>query len=60
MNALKRAWEIAPGRFLKFIGKNRPADTPYDLLSAISSEDRRLLSIETAEAKVRQGGKEQF
>jgi para-nitrobenzyl esterase len=36
--------------------KNRPNDSPYDLLSAISSEDRRLLSIETAEAKVKQGG----
>jgi len=36
--------------------KNRPEDSPYDLLSAISSEDRRLLSIETAETKVKQGG----
>jgi para-nitrobenzyl esterase len=36
--------------------RNRPEDTPYDLLSAISSEDRRLLSIETAEEKVKQGG----
>ncbi|MBU4316183.1 MAG: carboxylesterase/lipase family protein [Proteobacteria bacterium] len=35
--------------------KHRPKDSPYDLLSAISSEDRRLLSIETAEEKVKQG-----
>jgi para-nitrobenzyl esterase len=36
--------------------KNRPGERPYDLLCAISSEDRRLLSIETAEQKVKQGG----
>ncbi|MBN1662440.1 MAG: carboxylesterase/lipase family protein [Deltaproteobacteria bacterium] len=36
--------------------KNRPRETPYGLLSSISSEDRRLLSIETAEAKAKQGG----
>lgn len=36
--------------------KCRPQETPYDLLSAISSEDRHLLSIETAEEKAKQGG----
>ena len=36
--------------------KNRQGETSYDLLSAISSEDRRLLSIETAEQKSKQGG----
>jgi para-nitrobenzyl esterase len=36
--------------------KSRPKETPYDLLCAISSEDRRLLSIETAEEKAKQGG----
>lgn len=36
--------------------KNRPSESPYGILSAVSSEDRRLLSIETAEAKVKRGG----
>jgi para-nitrobenzyl esterase len=36
--------------------RNRPEETPFDLLAAISSEDRRLLSIEIAEEKARQGG----
>ncbi|MBN1380941.1 MAG: carboxylesterase/lipase family protein [Deltaproteobacteria bacterium] len=36
--------------------KNRPQESPYGHLCAISSEDRRLLSIETAEEKVKQGG----
>ena len=31
--------------------RNRPEETPWDLRVSISSEDRRLLSIETAEAK---------
>ena len=36
--------------------RNRPEETPWDLFVSISSEDRRLLSIETAEQKCRQGG----
>ncbi len=36
--------------------QNRPEETPWDLRVSISSEDRRLLSIETAEAKAAQGG----
>ena len=36
--------------------RNRPEETPWDLLISISSEDRRLLSIETAEQKSEQGG----
>jgi para-nitrobenzyl esterase len=32
----------------------RPEETPWDLLVSITSEDRRLLSIETAEAKATQ------
>jgi para-nitrobenzyl esterase len=36
--------------------RNRPKETPWDLRVSISSEDRRLLSIETAEAKAAQGG----
>jgi para-nitrobenzyl esterase len=36
--------------------RNRPEETPWDLLVSITSEDRRLLSIETAEAKAVQGG----
>jgi para-nitrobenzyl esterase len=36
--------------------RSRPAETPYDLLAAISSEDRRLLSIGIAEEKAKQGG----
>ena len=36
--------------------RNRPEESLYSTLTAISSEDRRLLSIETAEAKVKQGG----
>lgn len=34
--------------------RNQPAATPWDLLVSITSEDRRLLSIETAEQKARQ------
>ena len=36
--------------------QNRPEETRYGLLTAIASEDRRLLSIQTAEEKVKQGG----
>ena len=36
--------------------RNRPEETPWDLMISISSEDRRLLSIETAEQKSKQGG----
>ncbi|MBU4317454.1 MAG: carboxylesterase family protein [Proteobacteria bacterium] len=36
--------------------KNRPKESRYDLLCAISSEDRRMMSIETAEEKARQSG----
>jgi len=36
--------------------RNRPKETPWDLLVSISSEDRRLLSIETAEARCKAGG----
>jgi para-nitrobenzyl esterase len=36
--------------------RNRPQETPWDLLVSISSEDRRLLSIETAERKIAAGG----
>lgn len=36
--------------------KNRPEESSYDLLTAISSEDRRILSIELAEEKSKQDG----
>jgi len=36
--------------------RNRPEESRYDLLAAISSEDRRMMSIETAEEKAKQGG----
>ena len=36
--------------------RNRPEETPWDLLVSISSEDRRLLSIETAEQRCKAGG----
>jgi para-nitrobenzyl esterase len=36
--------------------KARPGESPWTRLVALSSEDRRLLSIETAEQKLRQGG----
>jgi|TARA_Y100000310_G_scaffold340973_1_gene438587 para-nitrobenzyl esterase len=36
--------------------RNRPRETPWDLLVSISSEDRRLLSIETAERRCEAGG----
>lgn len=36
--------------------RNRPHETAWDLLVSISSEDRRLLSIETAEQKFLAGG----
>ncbi|MBA3027988.1 MAG: carboxylesterase/lipase family protein [Desulfobacteraceae bacterium] len=36
--------------------KNRPKESRYDLLCAISSEDRRMMSIETAEEKAKQCG----
>ena len=34
--------------------RNRPGESRYDLLTIISSEDRHLLSVETAEEKVKQ------
>jgi para-nitrobenzyl esterase len=36
--------------------RNRPQENPWDLLVSISSEDRRMLSIETAERKIAVGG----
>ena len=36
--------------------RNRPEETPWDLFVSITSEDRRLLSIQTAEQKAKQGG----
>ncbi len=36
--------------------RNRPQETPWDLLVSIASEDRRLLSIETAERRCESGG----
>jgi len=43
-------------RVIEVHRKNRPEETPWDLFVAITSEDRRLLSIRTAEQKAGQGG----
>jgi para-nitrobenzyl esterase len=43
-------------RLLAAHERARPGESPWTRLVALSSEDRRLLSIETAEQKLRQGG----
>jgi para-nitrobenzyl esterase len=56
---LERLQRVVGDRAEEVLGmyrRNRPGESRYDLLTVISSEDRHLLSIETAEEKSKQGG----
>ncbi|MBU4317957.1 MAG: carboxylesterase/lipase family protein [Proteobacteria bacterium] len=43
-------------RVIEVHRRKRPEETPWDLFVSITSEDRRLLSVETAERKSKLGG----
>jgi len=56
MERLEKVLGDRTEKVLSIHRKHRPEESRYDLLSAISSEDRRMMSIETAEEKAKQGG----